>query len=47
MLTSVYVEFISIVSGRLEDRGLFRSVNILQLNSSCFLAIFAMYLDNK
>ena len=41
------VEFISIVSGSLEDRGLFRSANILQLNSSCFLAIFAMLLDNS
>ena len=30
MLTSVDVKFISIASISLEDRGLFRSVNILQ-----------------
>lgn len=41
------VKFISIVSGSLEDSGLFRPANILQIADVVRLhAVLAMFLDN-
>ena len=47
MLTSIDVKFISIVSGSLEDGGLFRSANIkqiLQIAAVVCLVVFLLFL---
>lgn len=44
ILTSVDVKFISIVSGSLEDSGLFRPANILQIVDVVRRVVFLLFL---